>query len=113
MRRVGRRGRRRRRRVMAREAGGEEAAVRGALDHRAGGGPPEVAGDVSSDAALRTGTWLRFFARRCHEISHVYTLNIHSSKVKRARFRNFSPAYYPEEPAYVRNLRKSPFSELC
>ena len=75
MRRVGRRGRRRRR-VMAREAGGEEAAVRGALDHRAGGGPPEVAGDVSSDAALRTGTWLRFFARRCHEISHVYTLTL-------------------------------------
>ena len=84
MRRVGRRGRRRRR-VMAREAGGEEAAVRGALDHRAGGGPPEVAGDVSSDAALRTGTWLRFFARRCHEISHIYVYRvyIHPKSIER------------------------------
>ena len=53
-----------------REAGGEESAVRGALDHGAGAaGPPEVpACDVSSDTAFRTGTWLRF-AR--HELSRL------------------------------------------
>ena len=51
VRRVGRRMRARRR-----EARGEEPAVRRALDQRAGGGgAPEVAGDVASDAALRTG----------------------------------------------------------
>ena len=46
----------RRMRTRRREARGEEPAVRRALDQRAGGGgAPEVAGDVASDAALRTG----------------------------------------------------------
>ena len=57
VRRVGRRGRRRR---MAREACGEESAVRGALDDGAGGASsPEVAGGRHvSDAALRSGTYV-------------------------------------------------------
>ena len=42
-------------RARRREARGEEPAVRRALNHRAGScGAPEVAGDVASDAALRT-----------------------------------------------------------
>ena len=63
-RRIGRWGRTRRRRsrsVMALEAGGEESAVRGALDDRAGGPSVIPCGrDVSPDAALRTGTYVGF-----------------------------------------------------